>query len=51
MRARSYNKVISIRDVEFIELTGFANVLIVHVSTSGLDLLARSSHSETQSLS
>jgi len=33
MRARSSNKVISPRDVEFIELTGFANVLIVHVST------------------
>jgi len=33
MRARSSSKVISLRDVEFIELTGFANVLIVHVST------------------
>jgi hypothetical protein len=32
-RARSSSKVISLRDVEFIELTGFANVLIVHVST------------------
>jgi len=46
MRARSSSKVISLRDVEFIELTGFANVLSVQMSTSGLDLLARSSHSE-----
>jgi hypothetical protein len=38
MRARSSSKAISLRDVEF-ELTGFANVLIVHVSISGLDLL------------
>jgi hypothetical protein len=35
MRARSSSKIISFRDDEFIELTGFANVLIVHVSTSG----------------
>jgi len=47
MRARSSSKVISLRDVEIIELTGFANVLILHVSISGLDHLARSSHSET----
>jgi len=47
MRARSSSKVFSLRDIEFIDLTVFANVLIVHVSTSGLDLLARSSHSET----
>jgi len=47
MRARSSSKVISLRDVEFIELNGFANVLTVHVPTSGLDLLATSSHSET----
>jgi hypothetical protein len=33
MTARSSNKIISLRDVEFIELTGFAIVLIVHVST------------------
>jgi hypothetical protein len=33
MRARSSSQVISLRDVEFIEITGFANVLIVHVST------------------
>jgi len=33
MRARSSSKIISLEDVEFIELTGFANVLIVHVST------------------
>jgi hypothetical protein len=33
MKARSSSKIISLRDVEFIELTGFANVLIVHVST------------------
>jgi len=33
MRARSSSKFISLRDVEFIELTGFANVLIVKVST------------------
>jgi len=33
MRARSSSKVISLGDVEFIELTGFANMLIVHVST------------------
>jgi len=41
MKARSSSKVISLRDVDFIELTGIANVLRVHVSTSGLDLLAR----------
>jgi hypothetical protein len=41
MRARSSSKVISLRDIEFIELTGFAEVLRVHVSTSGLDFLAR----------
>jgi hypothetical protein len=46
MRARSSSKVTTLRNVEFIELTGFAYVLIVHVSTSGLDHLARSSHSE-----
>jgi len=33
MKARSSSKVISLRDVEFIELTGFANVLMVHVTT------------------
>jgi len=33
MRARSSSKVISLRDVEFIELTVFASVLILHVST------------------
>jgi len=33
MRAISFSKVISLRDVEFIELTGFAYVFIVHVST------------------
>jgi hypothetical protein len=33
MRARSSSLVISLRDDEFNELTGFANVLIVHVST------------------
>jgi len=33
MRDRFSNTVISLRDVEFIELTGFANVLIVHMST------------------
>jgi hypothetical protein len=46
MRARSSSKAISLRDVEFTELSGFAKVLRVHVSTSGLDLLASSSHSE-----
>jgi len=39
--------IIPLRDVDFIDLTVFANVLIVYVSTSGLDLLARSSDSET----
>jgi len=33
MKARSSSNVISLRDVEFIELTGFANVLMVHVTT------------------
>jgi len=33
MRARSSSKIISPRGVEAIELTGFANVLIVQVST------------------
>jgi len=33
MRARSSNKVISFRDVDFIELSGFPNVLIVYGST------------------
>jgi len=33
MKARSSSKVISLRDVEFIELIGFANVLMVHVTT------------------
>jgi hypothetical protein len=33
MKARSSRKVISLRDVEFIELTGYANVLMVHLTT------------------
>jgi len=46
MRARSSSKAISLRDVDFTELSWFAKMLRVHVSTSGLDILASSSHSE-----